>query len=272
MDGKMRRHLSFICQEERVAATLDIATGKTGIFIVSGGNEVRAGAHRGQALLAQRLAMDGVPVFRFDRRGVGDSSGENLGFEQSGEDITAALACFRAETEVERIVAFGNCDAATALAMHDLPDPPDALILSNPWVIEGDGNAHSPKQLRQRYWGKLTDPRAIWQFLNSELDIKKLGKGLKTAASSSSEFSVLAARMGSGLSGFAGDIHLLIAKRDRTAQIFAEKLETPALAALRTSPRCHVHTYDSASHSYAGEADKEWLYTQIKKIVRTIER
>ena len=56
--------------------TLDKAPGKTGLLIVSGGNEIRIGAHRGMALLAQRLAArrdSGVPLRpagnrRFDGR------------------------------------------------------------------------------------------------------------------------------------------------------------------------------------------------------------
>ncbi len=55
--------------------TLDDAPGTTGLLIVSGGNEVRAGAFAGQARLAAEIAAAGHPVFRFDRRGVGDSTG-----------------------------------------------------------------------------------------------------------------------------------------------------------------------------------------------------
>src|SRR3546814_5025865 len=83
----------------------------TGLLIVSGGNELRSGAHRGMAKLAARLARDGFPVFRFDRRGVGDSEGENGGFLSSGPDIAEAVAAFlRASPGLRRIVALGNCD------------------------------------------------------------------------------------------------------------------------------------------------------------------
>ena len=51
-----------------------------GLLLVTGGNEVRSGAFSGQAQLAARIARKGFPVFRFDRRGVGDSDGENKGF------------------------------------------------------------------------------------------------------------------------------------------------------------------------------------------------
>src|SRR3546814_4060218 len=77
---------------------------------------IRSGAHRGMAMLSQRIAAAGHPVFRFDRRGIGDSDGSNGGFETSGPDIAAAIAAFRAAApHVARIAAFGNCDAASAL-------------------------------------------------------------------------------------------------------------------------------------------------------------
>src|SRR3546814_18832077 len=66
-------------------------------MIVSGGNEIRVGAHRGMALLAERLAAAGLPVFRFDRRGIGDSTGANDGYTSSGPDIAAAVRAFRAQ-------------------------------------------------------------------------------------------------------------------------------------------------------------------------------
>ncbi|WP_443018676.1 hypothetical protein [Sphingomonas sp. 7/4-4] len=91
----MRKLIEFPCAGETLFGTLDEAPGTTGLLIVSGGNEIRVGAHRGMALLAGRLAEAGHPVFRFDRRGVGDSSGENHGFESSPDDIAAAAAAFR---------------------------------------------------------------------------------------------------------------------------------------------------------------------------------
>src|SRR6188768_4031138 len=92
-----REHLTFACAGDTLVGTLDDAVGASGLLLVSGGNEIRAGAFSGQAELAARIAAAGFPVFRFDRRGVGDSTGENRGFRDSGEDIAAALTSFRHE-------------------------------------------------------------------------------------------------------------------------------------------------------------------------------
>src|SRR3546814_12213121 len=65
-----------------------------------------------------------------------DSEGENGGFEASGPDIAAAIPAFRAAApQLTRIVAFGNCAAASALLLHR-PLPLDDLILANHWTYE----------------------------------------------------------------------------------------------------------------------------------------
>ena len=72
----IRRHVSFACEGDTLVGTLDGpaegAAASTGLLLVTGGNETRAGAFSGQARLAVRLAAAGYPVWRFDRRGVGD--------------------------------------------------------------------------------------------------------------------------------------------------------------------------------------------------------
>jgi alpha-beta hydrolase superfamily lysophospholipase len=140
------------CEGAWCAATLDEGNAAPGLLIVSGGNEIRSGAHAGQAAMAAHFAGLGYPVFRYDRRGIGDSEGENGGFEASAADISAAVAAFRAEApHVTRIVAFGNCDAATSLAFFHAGLGIDRLLLANPWVIEAspDGRRTNAPQCRR---------------------------------------------------------------------------------------------------------------------------
>ena len=53
----MRRVIAFACEGETLVGSLDQASGSTGLLIVSGGNEIRAGAHRGMATLAFGAAI-----------------------------------------------------------------------------------------------------------------------------------------------------------------------------------------------------------------------
>lgn len=255
----MRRHLAFTCGGETLAATLDDAAGKAGLLIVSGGNELRSGAFSGQAVLASRIAAAGFPVFRFDRRGVGDSSGQNQGFRGSNEDIAAALESFRREVpRLERVVAFGNCDAAAAL-MLGKGCGCDALVLSNPWTIEADDGAPPPAAIRTRYAEKLKDPKEVLRLVSGGVSLGKLASGLVRALRPAPLPSTLAGEIAAGLGAFAGPVRILLAERDRTAQSFLAEWD-------RSDPR--LRHCPGASHAFVEPAARDWLLEQIIEVLQ----
>ena len=218
----IRLHTPFACGSLTLAGTVDSAPASTGLLIVSGGNEIRSGAFSGQSLLAHRIAKAGFPVFRFDRRGIGDSEGENRGFRSSAKDIIAAREAFRAISPgVERVFAFGNCDAASALMLAKGAGC-DGLILSNPWTIEDDdGDATPPPQaIRSRYWEKLKNPKEIGRLLTGGVNLRKLAGGVFRSMGSAPAPSSLAEEMRAGLAQFDGPVRILLASADRTAQVF----------------------------------------------------
>ncbi|HVR89526.1 MAG TPA: hydrolase 1, exosortase A system-associated [Novosphingobium sp.] len=256
-----RRHLGFACEGAMLAATLDAAPGTTGLVIVSGGNEVRSGAWAGQALLAAEIAAAGFPVLRFDRRGVGDSDGPNGGFRTSGPDIAAALCAFReVSPNLTRIVAFGNCDAASALMLGGGTGC-DALTLSNPWTIESDDGdqAPPPEVVRAHYRQRLSDPRALIRLLTGKVSPGKLIASLRDAMGPPPPPSSLAQDMAAGLERFAGPVTILLAERDRTAQAFLAAWDKQD-ARLRTCP--------GASHSYVEATARDWLREQLLTVLR----
>jgi exosortase A-associated hydrolase 1 len=259
----MRHQLSFACEGATLAASFDEAAGSTGLLIVSGGNEVRSGAHRGMAMLAARIAAEGYPVFRFDRRGIGDSEGTNGGYQISAPDIAAAIAAFRdAAPQLTRIVAFGNCDAASALLLHQ-PQTLDALILANPWTYESDeAEADEPAlppaaAIRARYLSRLTDPKSLLRLFKGEIDVRKLARGLSALRRKSAPAAPdsLSARLDRALEALPCPATILLATGDRTAQAFAENCHPRAVP---------VERLDSSSHSFAGH-DAEWLAQTILK-------
>lgn len=256
----MRRLIAFPCAGGTLLGTLDTAAhgvpGKAGLLIVSGGNEIRIGAHRGMALLAQNLATRGVPVFRFDRRGIGDSTGVNGGYLTSGPDIGCAAATFSAETGIERLVAFGNCDAATALALFGGAAGIDRLILANPWVIEPAGDLPPAAAIRRRYAAKLRDPRELWRLLSGDVDIARLAKGLKRVAAAPSRPEALAQRLVEALRGWQGRATILLASGDATATAYADAVKALGL-------QLPTERLDSASHGFAHEGDAAWLEDRI---------
>ncbi len=257
-----RLHLTFMCEESTLAATLDTAPLTTGLLLVSGGNEIRSGAFRGQARLAQTIAKRGFPVFRYDRRGVGDSDGENLGFTQSEPDIRAAIEAFRAiAPQVKRVIALGNCDAASALMLAGGAGC-DGLVLSNPWTIEDDAeddDTPPPQAIRARYLEKLRNPKEVARLLRGGVDMRKLAGGIVRAARPSPGASNLATRMREGLDRFDGPVTILLAESDRTAQVFSSAWDR---ADARIS-RC-----EGASHAFVEPHAREWLEARIVEVLR----
>jgi exosortase A-associated hydrolase 1 len=269
MEQDMRHQLSFTCEGAVLAASLDEAPGATGLLIVSGGNEIRSGAHRGMAMLAARIAAAGYPVFRFDRRGIGDSEGANGGFESSGPDIAAAIAAFRAAApQVTRIVAFGNCDAASALLLHQ-PLALDGLIVANPWTYDGEAEETGEPALppasaiRARYLARLKDPKSLLRLVKGEVDFRKLFRGLSAlkAPAAAAAPDGLAARIDHAVAELGPPATILLATGDRTAQAFMENCP----AAL---DRALVEHLASPSHSFAGD-DGDWLFQRISAALET---
>lgn len=263
----MREVIGFDCDGDRLAATLDHAEGRTGLLIVSGGNEIRIGAHRGMALLAQRVAAAGYPVMRYDRRGIGDSEGGNRGFRESADDIAAAARTFRQALPVERIVGFGNCDAATALALFHQRAGIDGLLLANPWVIEGESDLPPPAAIRARYAERLRDPRQWLRLASGGVNIGKLVKGLAKSVKSSSESSSLANDMAAALASSSAPTMILLADRDNTAIAFQKALQRPAFAAAYA--KASIAVRETASHSFAREGDADWV---LEKVIEALTR
>jgi exosortase A-associated hydrolase 1 len=257
----MRRLITFPCDGVTLAGTLDPGASETGLLIVSGGNEIRTGAHRGMARLACDIAKAGHPVMRFDRRGIGDSAGENHGFTASGPDIAAALAAFRqVQPQLTRIVAFGNCDAATALVIHRHDTAIDALVLANPWIIEPQDDLPPQAAIKDRYARRLRDPAAWAALLTGKVDMRALARGLGRLATPSKPAD-LATAFATALGVSPLPTTIMLAARDGTALAFADAWKGAAFAAVRDT--ITLHSFDSASHSFASDTDYALLHDTV---------
>lgn len=267
----MRRLSGFDCEGHWCAATLDGGEHNTGLLIVSGGNEIRSGAHAGQARLSDAIAKAGYPVFRYDRRGIGESEGENCGFEGSAADLAAALLAFRAQQpHLKRVVAFGNCDAASLLALHHYGQAIDLLVLANPWVIENDtsdyGSVPPATAIRVRYMARLKDPRSLIDLFAGRINLAKLWRGLRRAVQPANP-TALAGRIADSLRASDVPVKILLASKDMTACAFAEAWSGHAFADVRHRSNVVLRRIDSASHSFAGIDDARWLRDQLLEVL-----
>lgn len=235
----VRRPLAFACDGATLVGALDEGTHPHGLLIVTGGGEVRAGPHGLFARLAAALAERGHPVFRFDRRGTGDSEGEDPGYAASAPDIAAALGAFRAAQPALAIVTgFGLCDGATALALHGAGL--DGLVLANPWLVEPRDDLPPAAAIRRRYRERLTSAGAWRRALTGRIDYRKALRGL--------------ARIGGGEDEALGE-RVLMALEGRRAELVVANGDATAQAALPfLSNRLPITTIDTDSHSFAGDA------------------
>ncbi len=246
----MRRLITFPCAGETLVGSLDTAAGSTGLLIVSGGNEIRCGAHRGMALLAEHVAAAGYPVFRYDRRGIGDSTGINNGFSSAHQDLLAAAAAFRAQGQVTDIVGFGNCDAASTLALYGHEAGIDRLLLVNPWTVEDTDDLPPVAAIRATYRQRLTSIAAWRRLLRGDLDLYKAFNGVRKATRKPSQG--LAKRVVAAVSGWGDAASVVLARGDATAQAYA--------AAAR---HLEAETFDTDSHSFARARDQQALRTFV---------
>lgn len=234
-----------------LAAMANPADGATGVLIIPGAPQTRVGAHRGFVGLADALAAAGHPVLRIDRRGLGDSDGDDPGFAAIGPDIAAAQQALRgAFPAVRQVIGIGLCDGATALALA--PDGLDALVLLNPWLADGTrmGDLPPAAALRARYRDRLLSPRHWLRLLRGEVRLSALGRGLGRAAQGDPPTRTETA-LARSLAAFPGPVLVVLAGADATAHAFAARWQGEAFSPARRSGRVRLATIPGATHTFA---------------------
>ena len=264
------RPIVFACAGAQLVGICSPAPADLGVVVVVGGPQYRGGSHRQFVLLARQLAAAGFPVLRFDVRGMGDSEGEQRGFESVTPDIAAAVDTLCAQQpQVRRVVLWGLCDGASAalLYLHENPDPRvQGLVLLNPWVRSQASLArtHVKHYYRQRllqgdFWRKLLTGGVARSALGSLWQNLRLSR----SGSSSSDGKNVGAtlnfqqRMAAAWRGFPGHILLVLSGSDYTAREFQEFIRSdPAWAAAMARPKLTTHDAADADHTFSAIADR----------------
>ena len=265
--------IAFSCHDAWLYGILSLPeqVASTGVLIVVGGPQYRVGSHRQFTLLARSLAAHGVPVVRFDYRGMGDSEGSARIFDAVNDDIQAAIDCFFQKVpELNELVILGLCDAASAATFYAHQDSRvSGLILINPWVRTEEGIAKA--YLKHYYFSRLFD-KNLWQKILSgsfsfNAAIKSFGKlvgsvvmhGRRndsiTAGVNLEEYS-LPERMYTGLHAFQGRILMILSGNDLTAMEFSALLKSSSKwKMLIKSRNISRQNLQAADHTFSR---KEW--------------
>jgi len=278
--------LSFDCQQDGGPVQLigilclPQTPAPRGVLIVTGGPQYRAGSHRQFVLLSRALAAHGVPVLRFDYRGMGDSEGAVRDYRAISADIDAALAQFFASVPLLReVVLWGLCDGATASACHTSRDARiSGLVLLNPWVRSSAGLARAtlhhyylPRLLQGSFWRK---------FARCELELKASLAGIRHSASHLVSSSDITGR-GDGentpaeqiyptLHGYKGRVLLILSGKDLVAREWQMLVSSSKRwRSLIEREKWQQIFIEDANHTFASAAWREqvelrcleWLYS-----------
>ena len=234
---------------------------QTGVVIVVGGPQYRAGSHRQFVLLSRALAQAGFAVLRIDYQGMGDSDGTPYVFTNVSPDIACAIDAFEAQVPTLRnLVLWGLCDGASAalLYLHDTRDARvTGLCLLNPWVRSEASLARTQvkhyytQRLKQRaFWVKLASGKVAASALKGLINsLRSMRASRKPPAVSNLPFQD---KMRLAWRDFGGSLLLILSGDDYTAKEFLEyaQVDPEWLSALQQPNVCR-HQVNDADHTFS---------------------
>lgn len=277
--------LAFLCDGARLIGVLhrpEVPQAR-GVLIVVGGPQYRVGSHRQFVLLARDWAPLGIPVLRFDYRGMGDSDDPPVGFEGAGPDIEAAIDAFcRAVPELREVVLWGLCDAVSAALMYAPRDPRVCgLVLLNPWVRRDQSEART--YLRHYYASRLLDAAQWKRFLTGKVNVfasvrdllriarrSVAAERLPRANSDPQRGESFVERMLHGFERFRGRVLFILCGDDLTAAEFKDEVRRSSRWSQAMSRHTvTVHDLPDANHTFSraqwrarvAEWTREWLHS-----------
>lgn len=268
--------MCFDCEGETLIGVLhaaDAPGSDVGVLLVVGGPQYRVGSHRHFVLLSRALARSGVPSFRFDYRGMGDSGGNRRDFTSVGADLRAALDTFcREQTALRRVVVFGLCDAASAALMHLSEDPRVCgLVIANPWVRSETGAAravvrhyYGRRLLQRSFWAKVVagDFSPVAALASFAAQLRRAMARREPGAGQRREPFQEQMRRGFERSTFP--VLLILSERDLTAREFDDLCKTDPgwsrLVARHGVTACRV---PGADHTFSSRRDRDAVATRI---------
>lgn len=234
-----------------------------GVLILVGGPQYRVGSHRQFTLLARSLAEAGIASLRFDYRGMGDSEGKKCEFDETEEDISAAIdALIESAPGVSRVVLWGLCDAASsALIFAHRHAQVTGLILLNPWVHNGD---YSPQVKLAHYYRPSLSKRHQWRRLLSGqirllpafMELAKDSLALLQKNSQRGERELTSRSfvqvMLEGLEQFQHATLIVLSEADLTAREFSTLIaQDEAWKKATSKPAVSINTLTGADHTFS---------------------
>jgi exosortase A-associated hydrolase 1 len=243
-----QRALRFVCAGSSLVGVVDVPERplERGVLLLADSAQYRVGGHRQFTLLSRMLAPRGVPVMRFDRRGMGDADGEPRAFDAIDDDIRAAMKEFFTQApEMKESVIIGLGDAALSAALYAPLDPRVcAVVLLNPRPA---GHGDDPAPFHHHYLPQLGEV-AFWRKAGHERATGPLRRNLLAAAGAGR--TAVPRRIADSLAHFGGRAMMVLGGEDLAARDFGRVLQRhhPALRSVEVA---------QAGHEFASKAWRE---------------
>lgn len=274
--------ITFDCEGSELFGVVHapaVIHGRGLVLVVAGGPQYRSGVGRLHVQLARGLAAQGIPVLRFDHRGIGDSEGSFRDFEDMRADLAAAIEAFRSQVPALReLVLWGGCNAASAVMINAWAFPEvTGIVVSNPWAHTpetGDATIikhHFSKRLRDRdFWLKVLRLQynplpALGLLLRSGASRLRGMLGLGNAAAGidaqDDPTRPFIPRMRRGMSRFRGDMLLLMSGRSMVSKEFDDLVASDPLwqQAMRSPRRTTRHEIADGDQTLSSVASRQAL-------------
>ena len=241
------------------------------LVMVAGGPQYRIGGHRQLLLWARKFAAQGFPVFRFDFRGMGDSYGDYVGYEDAEGDIRAAIDRFHLECpSLKGVVLWGECNACSASLFYAHKDSRvRGIVMLNPWVRTEEGKARAI--VKHYYLNRLTE-RSFWNkvftlkfdalgSIRSVIQMISKARG-RSGLSHATDRRPLPERMLEGLTRFNGRIMMVMSGRDLVPKEFDDLVaREPAWIEQLAAHQTERYELPLADHTFSSGEWREQVAT-----------
>lgn len=206
------------------------------VIVLTGGPQVRTGAHRLYVELSRHLASRGVASLRFDYEGLGDSDGEFVGFTQAGPSIEAAIHYLKDTFGQElKIFIWSLCDGSTAALLYavDNQDLVQGIILCNPYLPSEGELARAT--IKHYYWIRFLDLSFWKKLFGLKVNVAESFSSLLASAraaglfrgtrKSCSHAPSLAQDFVRGLNEYSSPVRIILSRNDIVAATFLDLLK-----------------------------------------------
>ncbi len=270
----MSREMALVlsCEQQSLVAIHhcpERVIGSAGVVLLVGGPQYRVGSHRQFVLLARYLADQGIPVLRFDYRGMGDSEGALRDFVDVNKDVRVAVnTLLEHQPDIDEVVIWGLCDAASAAAFYAWTDDRiSGLVLLNPWVRTNEGEAKAylkhyylQRLISKAFWGKVLrfqfdvvgSVRSIGSLLGRLRGTRCSSPASITAPLESARHLALPDRMLHGLRAFDGDVLLVLSGQDLVAREFEDLTQgSKSWQKWMSSSQLTLKRFEQSDHTFS---------------------